>query len=83
MENILLVKGSRAEGKSTKQMDLAGKTGVLVIAIRRDEILLLNRLSEAPLQAGDTVYCIGAKTDLERVTEWFDPAFVGQTHENI
>jgi CPA2 family monovalent cation:H+ antiporter-2 len=83
VENILLVKGSRAEGKSTKQMDLAGKTGVLVIAIRRDEILLLNRLSEAPLQAGDTVYCIGAKKDLERVTEWFDPAFVGQTHENI
>ena len=83
VENILLVKGSRAEGKSTKQMDLAGKTGVLVIAIRRDEILLLNRLSEAPLQAGDTVYCIGAKTDLEMVTEWFDPAFVGQTHENI
>ena len=83
VENILLVKGSRAEGKSTKQMDLAGKTGVLVIAIRRDEILLLNRLSEAPLQAGDTIYCIGAKTDLEMVTEWFDPAFVGQTHENI
>ena len=83
VENILLVKGSRAEGKSTKQMDLAGKTGVLVIAIRRDEILLLNRLSEAPLQAGDTVYCIGAKTDLEMVTEWFDPAFVGLTHENI
>ena len=83
VENMLLVKGSRAEGKSTKQMDLAGKTGVLVIAIRRDEILLLNRLSEAPLQAGDTVYCIGAKTDLEMVTEWFDPAFVGQTHENI
>jgi hypothetical protein len=75
VENILLVRGARAEGKSTKQMDLAEKTGVLVIAISRDESLLLHRLAETPLKAGDTVYCIGAKTDLEIVTEWFDPAF--------
>ena len=45
VENILLIQGSRAEGKSPKQLDLAEKTGVLVIAIRREEKLLLHRLA--------------------------------------
>lgn len=73
VENILLIQGSRAEGKSPKQLDLAEKTGVLVIAIRREEKLLLHRLADTNLEVGDVVYCIGEKADLELVPSWFDP----------
>ena len=73
VENILLIQGSRAEGKSPKQLDLAEKTGVLVIAIRREEKLLLHRLADTNLEIGDVVYCIGEKADLELVPSWFDP----------
>jgi monovalent cation:H+ antiporter-2, CPA2 family len=73
VENILLIQGSRAEGKSPKQLNLAEKTGVLVIAIRREEKLLLHRLADTILEIGDVVYCIGQKADLEIAPGWFDP----------
>ncbi len=73
VENILLIQGSRAEGKSPKQLNLAEKTGVLVIAIRREEKLLLHRLADTILEIGDVVYCIGQKADLEIAPGWFGP----------
>ena len=73
VENILLIQGSRAEGKSPKQLNLAEKTGVLVIAIRREEKLLLHRLADTILEIGDVVYCIGPKADLEIAPGWFEP----------
>jgi CPA2 family monovalent cation:H+ antiporter-2 len=73
VENILLIQGSRAEGKSPKQLNLAEKTGVLVIAIRREEKLLLHRLADTILEIGDVVYCIGQKADLKIAPGWFDP----------
>ena len=76
VENILLIKGSEAEGKSPRALSLAEKTGVLVIAVRREDKLLLHRLAETILVAGDTVYCIGQKADLEIVSEWFDQRLV-------
>jgi CPA2 family monovalent cation:H+ antiporter-2 len=72
VENILLMKGSRAEGKSARELDLADKTGVLLIAIKRGDKLLIHRLSEMEMTEGDTVYCIGQKEDLESISEWFD-----------
>ena len=74
VENILVIKGAKTVGKSPKQLDLAEKTGVLVIAIGRGEELLLHRLAETVLEAGDIVYCIGRKTDLSNMLGWFDPA---------
>ena len=72
VENILLMKGSRAEGKSARELDLADKTGVLLIAIKRGDKLLIHRLAETEMTEGDTVYCIGQKEDLESISEWFD-----------
>jgi CPA2 family monovalent cation:H+ antiporter-2 len=74
VENILVIKGAKTAGKSPKQLNLAEKTGVLVIAIGRGEELLLHRLAETVLDAGDIVYCIGRKTDLSKMLDWFDPA---------
>ncbi|MEC7626960.1 MAG: TrkA C-terminal domain-containing protein, partial [Verrucomicrobiota bacterium] len=74
VETILLMAGSRADGKSPREMDLAERTGILVIAIKREQRLLLHRLAETTLLADDLVYCIGKKTDLEIGSEWFDPS---------
>ena len=74
VENILLVRGSEADGKSPREMDLAEKTGILVIAVKRDQKLLLHRLAETTLIADDLVYCIGKSTDLEIGSQWFDPS---------
>lgn len=78
VESILLEDGSRAEGKSPREMDLAEKTGVLIIAIKRGEGLLLHRLADSTLQSGDVVYCIGQMADLVSVSEWLDPNFKGK-----
>ena len=74
VKTILLMAGSRADGKSSREMDLAERTGILVIAIKREQRLLLHRLAETTLLANDLVYCIGKKTDLEIGSEWFDPS---------
>ena len=73
VENILLIAGSRAESKSPKELKIAEKTGVLVIAIKREEELILHRLADTVLEVGDVVYCIGEKADLEIIPAWFDP----------
>jgi CPA2 family monovalent cation:H+ antiporter-2 len=83
VENILLIKGSRVEGKSPKQLGLAEKTGVLVIAIRRNELLLLHRLADTLLEVGDIVYCIGRKSEIELVTELFDPLITSKNLKTI
>ena len=74
VENDSTMVGSRADGKSPREMDLAERTGILVIAIKREQRLLLHRLAETTLLANDLVYCIGKKTDLEIGSEWFDPS---------
>ena len=53
MESILLEEGSVADGKNPLQLDLAEKTGVMIIAIKRGESLFLHRLAEKTLEAGD------------------------------
>ena len=55
------------------------RTGILVIAIKREQRLLLHRLAETTLLADDLVYCIGKKTDLEIGSEWFDPSLSQKT----
>ena len=78
MESILLEDGSRAEGKSPRELDLAEKTGVLIIAVKRGDELLLHRLADTALLSGDVLYCIGQMADLVSVSEWLDPNFKGK-----
>lgn len=78
VESILLEVGSRAEGKSPRELDLAEKTGVLIIAVKRGDELLLHRLADSTLLSGDVVYCIGQMADLVSVSEWLDPNFKGK-----
>ena len=78
VESILLEETSRAEGKSPRELDLAEKTGVLIIAVKRGDELLLHRLADTTLLNGDVLYCIGQMADLVSVSEWLDPNFKGK-----
>jgi CPA2 family monovalent cation:H+ antiporter-2 len=78
VESILLEDGSRAEGKSPRELNLAEKTGVLIIAVKRGDELLGRRLADSTLQSGDVIYCIGQMADLVSVSEWLDPNFKGK-----
>ena len=64
---FMKIREDKAEAK------IAEKTGVLVIAIKREEELILHRLADTVLEVGDVVYCIGEKADLEIIPAWFDP----------
>ena len=66
-------KGVLTQKVINETIKIAEKTGVLVIAIKREEELILHRLADTVLEVGDVVYCIGEKADLEIIPAWFDP----------
>ena len=70
--NVIL-QGINYDESYSKAKEIAEKTGVLVIAIKREEELILHRLADTVLEVGDVVYCIGEKADLEIIPAWFDP----------
>lgn len=70
VETLCLLPGSPAIGKTARELDLAEKTGVLVVAIGRGEKLLAHRLAEIRLEENDVIYCIGRESDLIGFTDW-------------
>lgn len=73
VESLCLLHRSPVLGKTARELDLAEKTGVLVVAIGRGEKLLIHRLAEIQLEANDIVYCIGRESDLIEFSEWITP----------
>jgi len=68
----LVTEGSRVVGQSPRSLDLAETKGVSILAIRREESLLVHRLADTAFAVGDLVYCIGNDQDLLNITPWFD-----------
>ncbi len=62
----LLRPGSPAEGRSLRELDFRRKTGATVVAIEREEKLLLNPDPELPLKAGDLLLIMGSRDSLEK-----------------
>jgi CPA2 family monovalent cation:H+ antiporter-2 len=56
---VTLVEGSRLAGRSVLEADLRARTGVTVVAIRREQALLTNPAPEFRLLAGDQLALIG------------------------
>ncbi len=69
METIALTHESPVLGKTPKDLNLGGKTGILIVAIGRNEELIAHRLGEVALQADDVIYCIGKETDFINSTK--------------
>ena len=63
VETLALSNESPVLGKTPKDLNLGGKTGILIVAIGRDEELIAHRLGEVELLADDIIYCIGKETD--------------------
>ena len=72
VEKLLVTEGSRVVGQSPRTLDLAEKKGISILAIRREESLLVHRLADTAFTVGDLVYCIGNDQDLLNITPWFD-----------
>lgn len=60
IESVVLEPSSRAVGRSAVELDLRRKTGALVVAVRRGDKLLEEPDPQAPFEAGDVVYLVGA-----------------------
>ena len=69
VETIALTHESPVLGKTPKDLNLGGKTGILIVAIGRNEELIAHRLGEVALQADDVIYCIGKETDFINSTK--------------
>ena len=72
VEKLLVTEGSKVLGKSPRTLDLAETKGISILAIRRQETLLVHRLADTAFSLGDLVYCIGSDQDLLNITPWFD-----------
>jgi len=61
-------------GKSLRDMDFRGRTGLTVLAIWREEAPVLGRLADEPLRLGDTLLVYGQRDRIEALR--YDPAFL-------
>ena len=72
VEKLIVGAKSHVAGKSPRNLDLAEATGVSILAIRRQDTLLVHRLAEVSFEPGDLVYCLGNKEDIQNITLSFD-----------
>jgi CPA2 family monovalent cation:H+ antiporter-2 len=78
VEKLIVTAKSRVAGQSPRNLDLAESTGVSILAVRRQDSLLVHRIADIIFEAEDLVYCLGSKQDMQVVTPWFDADKVAQ-----
>lgn len=69
VETLLITSDSPMIGKTPKELDLAGKTGILIVAISRENELISHSLGEIGLAEHDLVFCVGKESDFLRSSE--------------
>ena len=60
IESLAVTKHSHAAGRTSLDLGVRQKTRALIVAIRRDDILIDHLDPEDPLQAGDVIYLAGS-----------------------
>jgi CPA2 family monovalent cation:H+ antiporter-2 len=78
VEKLIVTAKSRVAGQSPRNLDLAESTGVSILAVRRQDSLLVHRIADIIFEPEDLVYCLGSKQDMQVVTPWFDADTVVQ-----
>ena len=78
VEKLIVTAKSRVTGQSPRNLDLAESTGVSILAVRRQDSLLVHRLADIIFEPEDLVYCLGSNQDMQVVTPWFDADTVVQ-----
>jgi CPA2 family monovalent cation:H+ antiporter-2 len=74
IESVLVREHSPASGSSLKELDLRRKTGVLVVGVRRGEVLLQQVDPMAAFEVGDVVYFVGTSGAIREAVPLFDPS---------
>jgi CPA2 family monovalent cation:H+ antiporter-2 len=69
IESVLVTKTSAVRDQSLTDIELRHRTGALIIAIRREGVLVDSTDPNAPLVVGDIVYLAGPIAAVERATE--------------
>lgn len=65
--------GSQAAGASAATLALRDRTGALVVAIRRGQVLSPSFDPQAPFEVGDIVYLVGSAESIRDALPLFDP----------
>lgn len=73
VEMFFIIPGSRADGKSLRDLEIPTRTGALVIAVVRYSDVTHNPSSDFVLQPGDQVLVIGTREQLDKATKLFHP----------
>lgn len=72
IESVLVRPDSAAAGASPVSMHLRGRTGVLVVGLRRGERLIQNPDPAAPFEVEDVVYVVGTSASIREALPLFD-----------
>jgi monovalent cation:H+ antiporter-2, CPA2 family len=65
-ETFFIEKGSPAEGKTLKGLDLRHKTGATIIAVLREEKSIVSPPPELKIQEGDILVLVASHRDMDR-----------------
>jgi monovalent cation:H+ antiporter-2, CPA2 family len=68
IEKVLVRDKDHAAGRTAIELDLRRSAGALAVALRRDGALLANPDPSEPFRAGDAVYLVGSKHQIETAT---------------
>ncbi len=72
IESVLVREQSQAAGASPVSLQLRSTTGVLVVGVRRGDLLLQNPDPQANFEAGDVVYVVGTSSEIRATLPLFD-----------
>ena len=71
VESILVTEGSPASGHTVHSLDLGRKTQALLVALKRENVLITRGLADHNFKPGDIVYVIGDAQGLAAAVEVF------------
>jgi CPA2 family monovalent cation:H+ antiporter-2 len=75
VESVLVVEGSRADGKTIREMDLRASTGALVVAVERGDDLITHPGPDDVVAPGDVAYLLGDNSAVQLAMSWLgEPA---------
>jgi CPA2 family monovalent cation:H+ antiporter-2 len=77
IENVQVLHGSPAIGRSTLELDLRQRTGASIVAVRRGGALLEDLDPKMQFLEGDVIYLVGALSSIQDALHWI----VGSTEQ--
>ncbi|MEN8121308.1 MAG: cation:proton antiporter [Bacteroidota bacterium] len=71
ISSLIIHKNSVAYNKSIKELDLRKKTGITILAVKKQDKILTNPKADTILENGDTIYTLGNHFNTSCINEIF------------